>query len=135
MKSLTMRMENIEKNIILNLCFKFSLMIIDFCEKLESEKKYVISRQLLKAGTSIGANIMEAQNAESKPDFIHKMKIAAKEAGETQFWLLLCEHSEHYPTSKHLLIKVEELNKLLGKIISSSKRRTPGSYFLSLVSY
>ena len=130
-----MRIENIEKNTVLKLSFTFSLVIIDFCEKLESEKKYVISRQLLKAGTSIGANIIEAQNAESKPDFIHKMKIAAKEAGETQYWLFLCRHSEHYPTSKDLLIKVEELNKLLGKNISSSKRRTTGSYLLRLVSY
>ena len=127
-----MKKEDIEKNPVLKLSFSFSLMIIDFCEKLEGEKKYVIARQLLKSGTSIGANAMEAQNAESKVDFIHKMKIAAKEAGETQYWLLLCEHSKNYPTTKELLIKIEEINKLLGSIISTSKKKNPFSYFWSL---
>ena len=127
-----MRKEDIEKNPILNLSFTFALMVIDFCEKLEAEKKYVIARQLLKSGTSIGANTMEAQNAESKVDFIHKMKIAAKEAGETQYWLLLCEHSKNYPSTNELLIKIDEINKLLGRIISSSKKKNPFSYFLSL---
>lgn len=79
----------IETNPILKLSFEFSLMIIQYCEALEENKKYVIARQLLKSGTSIGANAIEAQNAESRADFIHKMKIAAKEAEETQYWLLL----------------------------------------------
>jgi len=127
-----MKKEDIEKNPVLNLSFSFSLLIIDFCEKLEAEKKYVIARQLLRAGTSIGASAMEAQNAESKPDFIHKMKIAAKEAGETQYWLLLCDRSKNYPSANDLLIKVEELNKILGRIISTSKKKNPLSYFLSL---
>jgi four helix bundle protein len=58
------------------------LLIIDFCEELERKRKFVIANQLLKAGTSIGANIHEAQNAESRADFIHKVKIAAKEVEE-----------------------------------------------------
>ncbi len=127
-----MKKEDIEKNPVLKLSFSFSLLIIDFCEKLESEKKYVIARQLLKSGTSIGANAMEAQNAESKVDFIHKMKIAAKEAGETQYWLLLCEHSKSYPATNELLVKIEEINKLLGAIISTSKKKNSFSYFWSL---
>ena len=57
---------------------------------LEELKKYVISNQLLKSGTSVGANVREAQNCESKADFIHKFKIAAKDADETEYWLLLC---------------------------------------------
>ena len=60
---------------------------------------------------------MEAQNAESKADFIHKMKIAAKEAGETQYWLMLCSLSSVYPVCDTLLQKVDEINKLLSKII------------------
>jgi len=64
-------------NPILDKTFQFSLEIIAFCEVLESNKKFVISNQLLKSGTSIGANVVEAQNAESKADFIHKMKISA----------------------------------------------------------
>ena len=71
----------------MKLSFDFSLLDIEYCELLESQRKYVLARQLLKAGTSIGANAMEAQNAESKADFIHKIKIAAKEADETQYWI------------------------------------------------
>jgi four helix bundle protein len=74
------------ENIILNKSIDFSLDIISYCEILEEKRKYVIANQLLKSGTSIGANIHEAQNAESKADFIHKMKIAAKEIEETKYW-------------------------------------------------
>lgn len=66
-------------NIILEKSFQFALEIIEYCEQLENLRKFVISNQLLKSGTSIGANIREAQNAESKNDFIHKFKISAKE--------------------------------------------------------
>lgn len=79
-----------KRNEILELSFDFALQLIDYCELLEEKRKYVIARQLLKSGTSVGANIREAQNAESNQDFIHKLKIAAKEADETEYWLLLC---------------------------------------------
>ncbi|MCX6266262.1 MAG: four helix bundle protein, partial [Bacteroidetes bacterium] len=69
-----------------------------------------------------GANIREAQNAESKPDFIHKLKIAAKEADETEYWLLLCKHSQSYPSPEQLIEKIISLKKLLSKIISTSKK-------------
>ena len=82
-----MKKELFDNNPILKLSFDFSLMIIDYCEKLDSNKKYILSRQLFRSATSIGANAMEAQNAESKTDFFHKMKIAAKEAEESQYWL------------------------------------------------
>ena len=72
-------------NLIVKLSLEFALDIITLAEKLEELKKFIIARQLLKSGTSIGANIREAQNAESKADFIHKMKIAAKEADETEY--------------------------------------------------
>jgi four helix bundle protein len=107
-----MKKEMFEKNPILKLSLDFSLMVIAYCERLETEKKYIISRQLLKSGTSIGANAMEAHNAESKVDFIHKMKIAAKEAEESQYWLWLCEYSKSYPDCKQLQDKVEEINKV-----------------------
>jgi four helix bundle protein len=74
---------------------------------------------------------MEAQNPESKADFIHKIKISAKEAGETQYWLILCERAQKYPNPVGLLTKLEELNKILGTIISTAKRKTPFSYILS----
>ncbi|MFT6065005.1 MAG: four helix bundle protein [Paraglaciecola sp.] len=67
------------KNPLVDKSIEVALMVINYCEVLQAERKYVISCQLLKSGTSIGANIHEAQNAESKADFIHKMKIATKE--------------------------------------------------------
>ena len=115
-------MENNKKNIIVEKTLAFSLLIIDYTELLESKRKYVIARQVLKSGTSIGANVREAQNAESKADFIHKMKIAAKEADETEYWLLLCNLSKHYPDCPDLQLKIEEIIKILSKIISSSKK-------------
>ena len=97
-----MKKELFDSNPILKLSFEFSLMIIKYCEELERNKKYIIARQLLKSGTSIGANAMEAQNGESKADFIHKMKIAAKEAEESQYWLWLCTYSDSYPDCNQL---------------------------------
>ena len=115
-------MRDDKKNIIVDLTFEFALKIIAFSELLDSNKRYVISRQLLKSGTSIGANVREAQNAESKVDFIHKLKIAAKEADETEYWLLLCQHSEEYNFEEELLDKLSSIIKVLSKIIGSSKR-------------
>jgi four helix bundle protein len=117
-----MKKENIENNPILKLSFDFALSVVEYCELLESNKKHVIARQLLKAGTSIGANAMEAQNSESKADFIHKMKIAAKEAEETQYWLLICSLSNNYPNCDSLLQNLEAIGKVLSSIISSSKK-------------
>ena len=97
-----MEKELFEKNPILKLSFDFSLLVINYCELLNLQKKYTISRQLLKSATSIGANAMEAQNAESKIDFIHKMKIEAKEAEESQYWLWLCEYAPSYPDCHQL---------------------------------
>ena len=116
-------MRNDKKNVIVEKTFEFSLSIIEYTEILEGGGKYVIARQLMKSGTSIGANIREAQNAESKADFIHKMKIAAKEADETEYWLMLCEGSKSYPDCAELQKKLHEIIKILSKIISSSKRQ------------
>ena len=77
---------------------------------------------ILKSGTSIGANVREAQNAESKADFIHKLKIAAKEADETDYWLLLGKLSGSYPYNELLHQNLVELIKILSKIISTSKQ-------------
>ncbi len=114
-------MRNDKKNIIVSRTFEFSIQIIIFCELLESHRKYVVNRQLLKSGTSIGANVREAQNAESKADFIHKMKIAAKEADETEYWLLICQAVPSYPNCDSLLTEISQILKILSKIISSSK--------------
>ncbi len=123
-----MNRKTIEENPVLNLSFEFSLELISYCEQLENKRRFIIAGQLLKAGTSIGANCFEAQNAESKADLIHKFKIASKEAEETRYWLLLCSFSKEYPDCRLLLEKVDNLNKLIGKIISSTKRKYPFSY-------
>jgi len=117
-----MIMRNDKQNLIVDLTIQFALNIIDYCELLESNKKYVVAKQLLKSGTSIGANVHEAQNAESKADFIHKLKIAAKEADETAYWLILCERSKNYHFNKDLKAELKSIIKVLSKIISSSKK-------------
>lgn len=71
-------MRNDKENPIVDKSFQFAIEIVEFCDLLYENRKYVIGQQLLKSGTSIGANIREAQNAESKADFIHKMKIAQR---------------------------------------------------------
>jgi four helix bundle protein len=114
--------DEFKENVIINLTFEFSLKIIDFCDELDGLRKFALSNQLFKSGTSIGANAREAQNAESKADFIHKFKISAKEADETEYWLLLCNHSDKLPDSTQLLADLEPIKKIISKIIGTSKR-------------
>jgi len=111
-----------KKNEILTLSVEFALMVIEFCETLELNKKFVIAKQLLRSGTSIGANIHEAQSSESKADFIHKLKIASKEALETEYWLTLCRQSKNYPSTALLENHLLSIQKLLNKIISTTKK-------------
>jgi len=112
------------QNLIVDKSFQFALRVIEFCELLEENKKFVISHQLLKAGTSNGANVKEAQNAESKPDFIHKMKIAINESEETEYWLMLCKYSKKYPFDESLLAENKEIIRILNSIITTSKRNS-----------
>ena len=112
------------ENIIVNKTIEFSLSVIRYVEMLELHKKFVIANQLLKSGTSIGANVHEAQNAESKSDFIHKFKIAAKEADEVNYWLMLCKASEFYPNpNEQLFTDLNSIMLIITKIISSSKSK------------
>jgi four helix bundle protein len=104
----------------MKMSFEFAIHIIQFSELLEKKKKFVVARQLLRSGTAVGALVGEAQNAESKLDFIHKLKIAAKELDETEYWLLLCDAIENYLSPEDLLEKVTPLQKILNKIISTS---------------
>lgn len=110
-----------KENLIVSLTFEFALEIVKFAEMLESNRKYAVANQLIKSGTSIGANVREAQNAESKADFIHKLKIATKEADETEYWLEICHQTESYPNCDNLLSQILSIKKVLSKIIPSSK--------------
>ena len=109
-------------NPIVDKSFDFALEIIDLADSLEEKRKYVLSRQLYKSGTSIGANVKEAQEAESKADFIHKMKVALKEAEETEYWLMLTNRSPKYPDTDLYLTKLKEIQKILNSIVATSKR-------------
>ena len=84
-----------KKNEILDLSFDFALEIIKLVKYLKSKKEFVLSNQLLRSGTSIGANVSEAQAAQSTKDFISKMSIASKEARETEYWLRLLDKSNY----------------------------------------
>ena len=114
--------ESLKNNLIVDLTLEFAIEVVKYCESLESNKKYVIARQLLRSGTSIGASVREAQNAESKPDFIHKFKIAAKEAEETEYWLLICKNSKGYPGTDILMQKIKSIQKVINRIIVFSKQ-------------
>jgi four helix bundle protein len=111
-----------KENIILKLSFELAVDVIKFSELLDEQRKFTLSNQILRSGTSIGANIKEAQNAESKTDFVHKLKISSKEADELEYWLLLCNEVDTYPNTDELLEKLTSVKKLLNKIISSTKK-------------
>jgi four helix bundle protein len=117
-----MKNDEIKSNLIVRTTFEFSIMILNYCEQLDTKRKFILSNQLLKSGTSIGANVWEAQNAESKSDFIHKFKIAAKEMEETKYWLLLCKNFEPCPNPQELILKLNIIHKIITKIISTSKK-------------
>jgi four helix bundle protein len=116
-------MQTNKPNLIVDLTFMFALKIIEYTELLELKKRWNMANQLFRSGTSIGANVREAQNAESIADFIHKMKVAAKEADETEYWLTLCKKARTYPDPNELLLEVESINKVLSKIVSTSKSK------------
>ncbi|MDP6575499.1 MAG: four helix bundle protein [Candidatus Peribacteraceae bacterium] len=103
--------------------FKFALNIIEIYKQLIKEKEFVMSKQLLRSGTSIGANIEEALQAQSKKDFIHKLSIALKEAQETGYWIKLLKESSILDKEKatDLFIQAKELMKMLTAIIKTSK--------------
>lgn len=112
-----------ENNLIMKMTFQFALDIVELADVLQEKRKFVVADQLLRSGCSIGANVKEAQNAESKADFIHKMKVAAKEADENEFWLMLCKHAKNYPFEEKLESQLEAIMKVLNKIISTSKKK------------
>ncbi|REJ78763.1 MAG: four helix bundle protein [Acidobacteria bacterium] len=98
--------------------FAFALRIIKLSEHLESQRKYVLARQVLRSGTSVGANITEAQQAESRKDFAHKLGIANKEAFETEYWLKLLRDSG-YITNAQGESLLKDCNVIQGMLVSA----------------
>ncbi len=115
-------MRNYKDNIIVKLTFQFALDVMTFSEKLRDQKRFSFADQLLRSGCSVGANVKEAQGAESKADFIHKLKIASKEAEEAEYWLELCQFDGNYPKPGKLLLDIESILKVLAKIVTTSKK-------------
>lgn len=104
--------------------YAFALRIIKAYKFLSSEQReFVLSKQMLRNGTAVGALIREAEHAESKADFIHKMSIALKEANETEYWLILLHDSDFFDNKSFssIVIDCQELIKMLVSIIKSSK--------------
>jgi four helix bundle protein len=115
-----------KENIVKDKSFAFALRIVKLCRYLNEDKReFVLSKQLLRSGTAIGALVREAEQAESKADFIHKMAIALKEANETDYWIELLFQSETLNQSEYNSINPEiiELCKLLTSIIKSSRNQ------------
>ncbi|WP_425076788.1 four helix bundle protein [Psychroserpens sp. S379A] len=113
-----------KENVIKTKSFQFAIKIVELYKILTvSKREFVMSKQLLKSGTSIGANVRESEHAESKADFIHKLSIALKEANETEYWLDLLKQTEYLENSDYLALKndIKELLKILISIIKSSK--------------
>jgi four helix bundle protein len=115
-------MDTKRENMIVRLTEDFAVKIIDFHFTVKKAGIDSMAGQLFRSGTSIGANVREAQNGESKRDFIHKMKIAAKEGEETEYWLKLCLRSPLLPDPGSLQTEIVSINKVLTKIIATSKR-------------
>ena len=110
------------ENKILELSFDFSLQIISLYKILLDKKEFVLSKQLLRSGTSIGANVEEATAAQSKKDFITKMSIASKEARETRYWLKLLDKSKLVIVDySNYLTSVEHIINILTKIVKTSQ--------------
>lgn len=117
------RWETIRKTWLLIWLLIFSIKIIKFSESIRDMNRYEMASQIFRSGTSIGANIREAQNAESRADFIHKFKISAKEADELEYWLRLCEASIFYPNLDPELFKdLKSIILIISKIIGTSKK-------------
>jgi four helix bundle protein len=113
-----------DKNIVMNKSYAFALRIIRLYKYLISEhKEFVLSKQILRSGTAIGALIKEAEHAQSKADFLNKMNVALKEANETEYWLMLLKDSDYLNETNYSSIHIEsiELIKLLASIVKSTK--------------
>lgn len=101
--------------------FKFALSIIKLYKKLQGQNEFIISKQLLRSGTSIGANIEEATAAQSKKDFLHKMSIASKEVRETSYWLRLLKDGDLIKISvDEYLDEINQIIKIITKIVKTT---------------
>ena len=112
------------ENAIQEKSFHFAVRIVNLCRYLQTDRKeYILTKQLMKSGTSIGANVSESQQAQSRPDFISKLNIALKEAYETNYWLRLLYETNFLTNDEFqsIITDCQELERLLISIIKTSK--------------
>ena len=122
-------------NVIKEKSFAFAVRVVNLYVYLcKKKKEFVLSRQLLRSGTAIGALVRESEKAESKADFVHKLSIALKEANETEYWILLLNETKFLTPkqSKSILGDNTELLKLLTSIINSTKGRVKEAHYQQL---
>ena len=114
-----------KENIIVKKSYAFALSVIQLYKQLVEKREYVLSKQILRSGTSVGANIHEAVSGESKKDFIHKLGISVKEARETSYWLHLLKDSDYITPDdfSRLNNSCDELIKILNSIILTTKQK------------
>lgn len=113
-----------KENIVREKSFSFALRIVKLYQFLsEKKREFVLSKQLLRSGTAIGALVREAEQGESKPDFIHKVAIALKEANESDYWIELLHQAGYLNETEYLSIRSDlaELLKMLTAIIKTTK--------------
>lgn len=115
-------MERSKTNVIKTLTFEFAIDVVKLSNQLKSKQEYVLSKQLLRSGTSIGAMVREAQYGESTKDFIHKLSIALKEANETEYWLDLLEATKLIGSEKSKTMK--EVNRSILRLLISILKTT-----------
>ena len=111
-------------NVIESKSFSFAVLIVKLCRYLQSDnKEFVLSKQLLRSGTSIGANVAESQQAQSRADFISKLSIALKEAVETNYWLRLLYATDYLSSTEYssVITDCKELEKLLTAILKTTR--------------
>ncbi|WP_431371047.1 four helix bundle protein [Kordia sp.] len=113
------------KSIIADKAYAFALLIISIYKELKTQNEFILSKQIIRSGTSIGANINEAISAESKKDFVHKLSISLKESRETKYWLNLLKDSDYIDQETYNKSNkyCEELIKILSSIILTTKQR------------
>lgn len=110
-------------NILLDKSFKFAVRVVNLYKYLNNKKEFILSKQLLRSGTSIGANINEAQDAQSINDFISKLSIALKESRESKYWIELLRETNYLTSQEanNILNDLIEVIKLLVSIIKTTK--------------
>lgn len=110
----------VKENVLKDKSFLFSVEMVRLCKTLQNDKEYILSKQLLRSGTAIGALIREAEFAQSKADFINKLSVSLKEANETVYWIELLLETDYIQLNKGLEVKKQAL-ELISLLVASIK--------------